>query len=227
MNIEFITEEQLKEAALLLQKSMLDSLPAKSELQVEFSDEFEESMQPLVHRMHRSYKIHKVLERVAVWALIVTMCFSSWLAVDTDARAAFFSWTKEVYENSFAYRFFTKHTTNLVKTADYLPTYLPQGYQEIESHIADDLTVRTYENESQDQIVFMCMDTNDRDLFVLQNEKEAESVQIGTNVGDYYQYETEANELIWVSEDQTAAFYLGANLPKEEMIKIAEKVHKK
>ena len=46
----------------------------------------------------------KALRRVAAAFLAATVGVSVWLAVDTDARAAFVGWVRELYEHSIVYR---------------------------------------------------------------------------------------------------------------------------
>ena len=70
----------------------------------------------------------KALRRVAAFFLTALVGVSAWLAIDTQAREAFFGWIKEVYEDSVIYR------TIPSPAAKALPQYelawLPDGFGE-------------------------------------------------------------------------------------------------
>lgn len=70
----------------------------------EFSASFEKKIKKLRKRADHPY-FYKTLHKAAAVILAILISGSAWLAVDTEARAAFFGWVKEIYETYFVYRF--------------------------------------------------------------------------------------------------------------------------
>lgn len=70
----------------------------------EFSASFEKKIRKLRKRADHPY-FYKTLHKAAAVILAILISGSAWLAVDTEARAAFFGWVKEIYETYFVYRF--------------------------------------------------------------------------------------------------------------------------
>ena len=63
----------------------------------EFSASFEKKIRKLRKRADHPY-FYKALHKAAAVILAILISGSAWLAVDTEARAAFFGWVKEIYE---------------------------------------------------------------------------------------------------------------------------------
>lgn len=95
----------------------------------EFSEPFERKIRKLKKRADHPY-FYKMMHKVAVIILAVLIGGSAWLAVDTEARASFFGWVKEVYEELFIYHFEDGRTSNEGKNNYYL-TWIPEGYTQI------------------------------------------------------------------------------------------------
>ena len=70
----------------------------------EFSASFEKKIRKLRKRADHPY-FYKTLHKAAAVILAILISGSAWLAVDTEARAAFFGWVREIYETYFVYRF--------------------------------------------------------------------------------------------------------------------------
>lgn len=101
-----ITDERLRAAAekssdlyLCCMEEGYDAIPPH-----EFSEPFERKIRKLKKRADHPY-FYKMMHKVAVIILAVLIGGSAWLAVDTEARASFFGWVKEVYEELFIYHF--------------------------------------------------------------------------------------------------------------------------
>ena len=60
----------------------------------EFSASFEKKIRKLRKRADHPY-FYKTLHKAAAVILAILISGSAWLAVDTEARAAFFGWVKE------------------------------------------------------------------------------------------------------------------------------------
>lgn len=91
-----------------------------------FSLSFEKKMRRLLRKQRHPFA-HRMLQRAAAIFLTALVGIGTWLAVDMQARAAFFRWCKEVYENQVIYRFYGEQRG---QTDVYRPAWLPDGYEE-------------------------------------------------------------------------------------------------
>lgn len=99
-----ITDEMLRSSAarsseLFAHTITSDYDPAQ---QYEPSDLFEKKIRKLFHRAKHPY-FYKAIQRIASIFLAAILIGSMYLAVDTEARAAFLDWIKEVYEHILAF----------------------------------------------------------------------------------------------------------------------------
>lgn len=84
-----ISEEMLKIAAAEADKAIRDSLPAPAECEHEFSPSFQRKMRRIFRKAKHPI-IFKLPKYAACFVLVVALISSTWLTVDTEARAAFF-----------------------------------------------------------------------------------------------------------------------------------------
>ena len=94
----------------------------------EFSASFEKKIRKLRKRADHPY-FYKTLHKAAAVILAILISGSAWLAVDTEARAAFFGWVKEHYEMFFVYRFAGK-SEEVTEPIQYQLELIPDGYSE-------------------------------------------------------------------------------------------------
>ena len=76
------------------------------------------------------------------------------MSVDTQARVAFFSWIREVYETHIVYRFTSEKPTEDIP--HYALGWLPEGYEEVSTLSDSDMTDILYinANNSEEGIIF-------------------------------------------------------------------------
>ena len=99
-----IGEERLRAAAAEADQALLNSLPAASECEHDFSKSFEKKMRR-VFRRARHPIVYRLPKQAACVFLIAVLAGASWLTFDVKARAAFFAWAKARYEHFVGYRF--------------------------------------------------------------------------------------------------------------------------
>ena len=99
------SQQALQRAAASARQSMLDALPPPAQCEHAFSAAFQGKMERLLARARRREWARRAARRAALFFLAALMGVSAWLAVDTQARAAFISWVREVYEEHIVYRF--------------------------------------------------------------------------------------------------------------------------
>ena len=99
-----ITDEMLRSSAARSSELFAHTIASDYDpvQQYEPSDLFEKKIRKLFHRAKHPY-FYKAIRRVASIFLAAILVGSIYLAVDTEARASFLGWVKEVYETFFIY----------------------------------------------------------------------------------------------------------------------------
>ena len=223
-----ISEEMLKIAAAEADKAIRDSLPAPAECEHEFSPSFQRKMRRIFRKAKHPI-IFKLPKYAACFVLVVALISSTWLTVDTEARAAFFSWVREKYEEFVEYRFIgdTPKENNIMQ---YELTWLPEGFSLQAEQSLGSGTYLIYTNDSGQRIIFSYLKGNDSSsLFVAADYTEVQSVQIGNIKADFYKASQaiSPNGLVWISEEENLCFCITAPLSKDTIIKMAEGIQKK
>lgn len=218
-----ITDEMLRIAAAEADQAIRNSLPNPDECEHHFSPRFERKMKRVIRRGSHPVA-YKFFHQVACLLVVVTLVGASWLTVDAEARGAFFAWVRQQYENFVEYRF-EGLAPDEEMTANFAPTWLPEGYEEYEVHSAGGTSAKTYLNSDGQAIHFMySLGADATSLFVVSEQMTIEKVFVGTQEADFYldADPQNANVLVWYSESGDILFYISASLPRDVMVKIAE-----
>lgn len=219
-----ITEEMLKAAAVEADLAIRNSLPSPEACVHCFSRRFERQMERVVQRA-RHPAAHKLLRRAACFFLAASLSCGSWLAVDAEARSAFFAWVRYQCESFAEYRF-TGSAPDEDAVAIYEPAWIPDGYEKMKQETLGGTSTCIYTNSSGDMISFLhCQGADATSLFLV-TESAPESVTVGGLPADYYAAGDGdvSNALVWLSETGDVMFCITAPLPKETLIQIAESV---
>ena len=164
------------------------------------------------------------LRRVAAFFLTALVGVSAWLAVDTQAREAFFGWVKEAYEHSIVYRIMPTGTAEVLPHCEL--TYLPKGFGAW-PEIYEDETLYTciYEDSAtgSDFIIFFMLLNGELQTELLTNQQPEHLLINGVNA-EYYgpSEESDTSNLLWIDEEMGVFCTLQGLIPKEEMLRIAE-----
>ena len=220
-----ITDERLKAAAAEADQTILEALPLSEDCRHSFSLGFERKMKRLIRR--KSHPVaYKFLQTAACILAVVILGGTTWLSVDTQARAMFFSWVKQTYESYVSYRF-AGESSSEATAESYEPSWLPEGFTlHAENHSSND-TFLVYTDGKDDMISFMAIHGSESvGLFITSDYESVTPTMVGDVQGDYYKAEDpeNANGLVWQSKNQDIIFCITAPLPKETLVKIAESV---
>lgn len=224
------TDEELKIAAGQVVKTLVDSLPDPSELEqpFEYSPEFLEKMDKLIKQERRRETRARISRRVASFALALLACASVWLTIDVEARAALFSWAREVYEESFIYRFFGEKPKEGLQ--EYEITQVPEGYVQVASDGNETMQVRVYQRDD-DSLFLMYYQMQDGWEQVIKPKNpdtnfKWKQTTVNGIVADMYSYDNceYANELVWIDEAKGTVFHLSARLEEDDLIGVAESI---
>lgn len=220
-----ITEEMLREAAEKASEALTayyerDYDPDKP---LEIPPEFEKKIERLKRRAKHPV-FYKTMRRVASIALAILVTGSAWITVDADARAAVVGWVKEIYETYFVFRHDGNTDTN-AESADYRPTWIPDGYSEFRVNASATRTVVIYDNEAGEMIRFsFIQDPDETDWFIDVSQAGIKNATVNGNKADILiaQNSEEANVIAWISDD--TAFYVTGFVDESDLVRIAESV---
>ena len=226
------TDKDLKIAAGDVVAAFSATLPKPDEYEqpFEYSSEFLSRMDVLVKRSKKTDAWTRAAQRAASIIIAFLISGGVWLAVDVDARAAFVSWIREVYEDSFVYRYF----------ADNLQGDL--GYYDIKGLKKD--TVKTFDKHDETMHVSVYENSAGKITFIYYlmfenrshtvfNHDEFECVWKSCRVNDlpadlYISNNSNyANEIIWMDEKLGITFGISAHLDEDKLVELAENVYLK
>lgn len=218
-----VTDEMLM-AAAQAREALLSSLPAPEECRHKFSFAFERKMRRLLKKQ-KTRLAYQLLQRAASIFLAALIGVSTWLAVDTEARAAFFRWCKEIYETHVVYRFSGEEP---MQTAAYRPTWLPRGYQEdsVFAPIEGSGSV-VYKNDNGDILTFQYMPIQQGTVAAVVPETSIfKAVEINGLHGELYLESdpTKASVLAWFDDQGNLAFSISGCLPESDIMHMAGSV---
>ena len=103
----------------------------------------------------------------------------------------------------------------------YYPTYLPEGYELLQTEELGDAKIITFENEGADILIFFQESWDGANLYIDNEDVQRGETTINSNPG-FWQSKGENFTLIWMQSNNR--FMLEGALAHDEMIKIAEKV---
>ena len=222
---EFLfTDEDLRIATRITRQRMLDSLPAPEDCLYDASTELKEKINQIIIKDRRRTAIRKIQNQAAMIALCILLGISSWLAVDTEARAAFFQWVREVYEDSIIYHFFGEREPEEI--LNYGITALPQGYEETMRF--EESFMHTVFYESTDDMIILTYQIVDEstELAFVNSDMVHTPVALASYTADFYVPAdfSKTNELVWVNEESLLTFCISSYLEQDVMIALANSV---
>lgn len=225
-NMKFsFTDEDLRQAALILQEAFADIQPRPVDLEHKFSERFSEKINAIISRQKKTFMIRRVIKNIAAAVLAVIIGCGIWLSTDAEARAEFIEWLRTEYEDSILYEFFGKKEGREISSVEF--GWLPKGYTEAEALIEERSGHYLFTNSNGEDIIFYytCMD-HDAAFVVFSGCAAYERVSVNGAAADFYADldEGESNILWWCDEEKEIAFVLNAALEKQELVKIAERI---
>ena len=152
------------------------------------------------------------------------------LATNTQARAAFFSWVREVYENQIIYRFFGEPLSG--ELPEYHISWLPEGYEEVDVFYNGDQYNAFYQqcDDVMSAFVFEYFFAQDNALIGFLNFDDEDylckTINVNGTQADFYEalHPEETNNLIWVDERANIVFSLNGFLDEAIMVRVAESI---
>lgn len=220
-----ILEVKLRTAAREYEQLMLDCLPEPDECEASFSPKFEWKMKKMIHRVDHPYR-YWIQKSAACFLLAVLLCGGGLLTFNTEARAAFFGWVREITGGFFAYHYVGEEPDTFGDIV-YRPTWIPDGYEVVEEDIDSINGHIVYRNADGDMVVFLYDTGNESARLRVDGENAiVQRAFVKDYPADLYldQNPEGGNILIWEDTDRTVIFDIWAALSSEEIIKIAESI---
>lgn len=220
-----ITDEMLRSSAarsseLFAHTIASDYNPVQ---QYEPSDLFEKKIRKLFHRAKHPY-FYKAIQRIASIFLAAILIGSMYLAIDTEARAKFLGWVKEIYAHYLVYHY--EGDAVNVANISYHPTWLPDGYTKVYENESKTTSIIIYADDMERMLkLYYAHNSSEIDWFVDMSHCEVTSTTI-SNVSAELLIASDsstASSIIWVDENHTV-FYLSAFLSEDDLIKVAESI---
>lgn len=149
-----ITEEMLRTAAARSSEIYTAKLEADYDPSVQhtFSPAFEKKIRKLKRRADHPV-LYRTMQRVASFALALLIGGSALIAVNTEARAAFIGWIKEMYETYLVLRY--EGPDHTATAMDYRLTWIPDGYTKFDSDKTEKFGYIVYSNDEGKMLKFV------------------------------------------------------------------------
>lgn len=219
-----ISDADLIKAAKLVGKAMRESLPDPGTCQYEFSPEFEERIFRIGQKAKRRRILIRYTRRVAAIFAVVLLSTSVWLAIDTTARAEFFAWVREVYENSIIYRFRGEATEG--DLPECTVTWLPEGYSSVSEDKTQTTKYITYSDGEKEIYLNWRKISSSTISATLTDDIETKTVFVNGISAELIVPidKTMSTELIWVDQEAGLIYSLSGVLAEEDLLRIAESI---
>ena len=190
----------------------------------EFSSGFEKKINRLKRRADHPV-FYRTMRHIAIILLALLFVGTVWVAVDAEARAAFFGWISEMTDSYFIYRHIGA-ASEPGEPVDYRPAWIPEGYWEDSVRVFNDKTTVRYKNDSGELLRFSYVNTNrDYNWAFDVSKGHTEDCLVGDHAATLFVTGTEgvASDVIWVDSNDTA-FMVTGFVSEADLIRMAESV---
>jgi len=221
-----LRDEDIARAAALVCEAMI--LPDPKDCRYTFSEAFERKMERLIRVEKRHSNGRMFLKRALAIVVATLLGMTTWLAIDTDARAAFTKWIREVYETRIIYRSMGSDET--LQLPRYTIEAVPMGYEILFEGERNNHGYEIWENTTnpKKRILFeYSWNSESRLNIVLEPEKYVyEVLNIGEYEAEWYEAKDggKTNFLIWIDDVRGHVFSIDSDFSKIEVLHMAESV---
>ena len=168
------------------------------------------------------------LSKVACIFLAVLLTGSAVLTFSVEARAAFFGWVREQYDNFYVY--FFEGGAIVGDPVKYELGWLPDGCVYVTTIESENGEILIYTDE-HDTLIRFSYDraTDGSNLSVDSAGNETIPVKINGNPGEIsiYPSEDETDHITWIDRETNTLFFITGHFDQETFIKMAENVKEK
>lgn len=196
----------------------------------EFSKAFEKRIDRLKRRADHPV-FYQTVRRVAIILIAILFAGTIWIAVDSDARAAFVGWFGEFTGYYYEYHHVgaaEKAEEKASAPAEYRPTWIPEGYETSDVLMAISSTIVVYANEDGQALRFIYLNNSaDPTMFLDATDTERIETTVRNDAAMLFvsQSEATASAVTWSAYDDTM-FFISGFVSEEELLKMAESVQR-
>lgn len=169
------------------------------------------NLRPLWRRMLRS---------AACLLLTVSLALGAVMVVNPSARAAVLRMVRQWFATHTEYTF---SSGSRAEVGTWTATYLPDGFEQIQSASFSGATDTVFENQEGLALYLSIMPMEEGFGVGVDNEHSTlQHVEINGNPADLYAADTAGgtSQLIWTDEAEDTAFLLYSTLPPEELVRV-------
>ena len=217
-----ISEEALRQAAAEASDCLVRSLDEAGIPAHNFSARFERKMRRLIRRT-RHPAAYRALVRVACAFLAFLLGSGVFLAVNPEARAAFFGWVRTQYERLFVYD--VANTGEQTELPEYTLGWLPEGYEEVGRYIYPEYIWILY-SDNNNEIDFLY--SYDNKLYLSYADSMVKQTCVKNLPAEFYysQKDNGRNAIVWSDPDTPMLFIINSKFEENIMIRMAENIQK-
>ena len=218
-----ITVDALRTAAKEAGLALVETLVQGSKRQPLYvtSKSFTRKMNRLCRR-ERHHVLHRTMQCAAAVLLALLLTGIGWLTFDAEARAAAVTWFRSISQNSIVYRFLNPAPQTTLP--DYVPTWLPEGFEEQEYHKDDQRFSGFYTRDEDVIVIDISLYHSGSALSVYGSQDSAEELDLHGCAARYIPADETSsfNSLVWLDEDAGVLFSIGSTLDKDDILHIAD-----
>lgn len=167
------------------------------------------------------------LRSVACFFLVMSVSLGALISFSPQARAWVMQWVAEWYEDHVTYRFEGDPIPSKLKR-DWVPTYLPDGYTEVDRTCLTESVIITYRNEETAQEIEFSYEPimEGMGFNVDSEDRSISDITIQNMSGQLLQslLPTKPHILVWFNNECHYGFCLISYEPCDTLIQVAESV---
>ena len=215
-----ITDYALRCAAAEYRSAMLAGLPKPPECEHEFSAEYIEKRDKLIRRVERIQISRRFAQNAAAIILALVLGSGVFLGINGEARADFFAWLRNAYENSIIYRFAGEES--VAPLPDCELTWVPEDYELALNERDNDSVTMVYENKNGDGLIFSCDRITENSLMQIGITTEFTSEIIAGNGYDAELITSEDGScaLIWLDNENGFIYAINGFIDESDIMHI-------
>lgn len=229
MKTLLLSDDVLRDAARVVDDAAQTLLPKPEECTHECSEKLRTFAAELLNRTERRKVVRRGWFRVAAACLAVLLCISTWLAVDAQAREAFFAWVKDSFTDRIVYYFEGEQLSTALP--DYRPTWLPNGYKLVYEDKGVSTCSLVYQmrddvNEGFALTYYIPAENNNLTVYIGEIPHKHYRVEINGDICDVYisLVENEASGIAWMDEKSNMCFYASFTCEEDVALDIVRSI---
>ncbi len=219
-----ISDDDLRRASQKWEEARLGQFPEPEACGFETTPKFERKMKKLIERTDHPTKYW--LKKGLACFMLFFLLGGGLLSLNSEARAAFFGWTRKILGTVFEYRY-TGEDASAPKNIVYLPSWIPDGFEIYRESYHEGAVMIAYLTKDGHLASFIYNVNGTGTVVQLVSEScEVHQVFVGEYPADLYldNVEGENNALVWTDEERNVLFTINAPLSEKELIKMGESV---